>query len=388
MAEINRFSFATSQQVIFGPGAIEELKRLLPGLGKNALLLTNRTFSLENPVAKNLLECQIPFEQMVITTEPDPECIKAGLDLVRKNSLDLVISIGGGSVLDAGKAIAMLAANGGDLYDYIEVIGNGFPITRRSIPFIAIPTTTGTGSEVTRNAVISLPEQGVKASLRSDHMFPTVAIIDPELTVSLSPLVTAYTGMDALTQVIEPYLSLKANHFVDTICQDAINLAYHALEKAFLDGKDMQARTDMAYVSLIGGFALTNAGLGAVHGLAAAIGGAYDIPHGMICGILLPGVLNVNWQHIKNDPSKQDLQIKLYRIAKSAGFVGPEGVDQFILSIFELKQRLGIKNLSDYGIQEADLPGIVEKAQNASSMKANPIKIPAPELLQLLKDNL
>ena len=206
--------------------------------------------------------------------------------------VEIVVAIGGGSALDLGKAAAALIANGGDPLRYLEVIGEGRPLERPSLPCVAIPTTAGTGSEVTRNAVLGSPTHGVKASLRSPHMLPAVALVDPELTYDLPPALTASTGLDALTQLIEPFVSARANAFVDAICRDAIPRVIAALPKAFAG--DRAARADMAYASLCGGLALANAGLGAVHGFAGPIGGRFPAPHGAICAVLLPHVVAIN----------------------------------------------------------------------------------------------
>ncbi len=202
------------------------------------------------------------------------------------------MAIGGGSALDLGKAAAALIANGGDPLRYLEIIGDGQPLARPSLPCICVPTTAGTGSEVTRNAVLGSPAHGVKASLRSPQMLPAVALVDPELTYDLPPALTASTGLDALTQVIEPFVSARANAFVDAICRDAIPRVIAALPAACAG--DRAARAEMAYASLCGGLALANAGLGAVHGFAGPIGGRFPAPHGAVCAVLLPHVVAIN----------------------------------------------------------------------------------------------
>jgi alcohol dehydrogenase class IV len=228
----------------------------------------------------------ITGESFPIHGEPTVDLVRHGTRLARDTGCDLVIALGGGSAIDAGKAIAALLANGGDPLDYLEVVGQAKPLSRPSAPFIAIPTTAGTGSEVTRNAVLASPEDGVKASLRSPHMLPALAVVDPELTLDLPQALTASTGLDALTQLIEPYVSNRANPMTDLYCVEGLRVAASALRRAWRDGHDLAARTDMSFASLLGGLALANAGLGAVHGFAAPLGGMFDAPHGALCATL------------------------------------------------------------------------------------------------------
>ena len=215
-------------------------------------------------------------------------------ELAREQHVDVVVAIGGGSAIDLAKAVAALATNGGDPLDYLEVIGRGQPLVRRPLPFIAVPTTAGAGAEVTRNAVLASPGDGVKASLRSPLMLPRLALVDPELTLTLPRDVTAATGMDALAQLLEPYVSVRANPITDPLCLDGLARVARSLRRAWTDGADLDARTDMSLAALFGGLALANAGLGAVHGFAAAIGGRFDAPHGAVCAALLPDVVRAN----------------------------------------------------------------------------------------------
>ena len=207
---------------------------------------------------------------------------------------DVIIGLGGGSAIDTGKAIAALLTNPGDPLDYLEVIGRGQALHATPLPYIAIPTTAGTGSEVTRNAVLASPEHRVKVSLRSPLMLPRVAIVDPELTYSLPPAITASTGLDALTQLIEPYTCNSPNPLVDAICREGMQRAARSLKRAYQDGNDVAAREDMSIAALFGGLALANAKLGAVHGFAGPLGGLFPAPHGMICARLLPLIVEAN----------------------------------------------------------------------------------------------
>ena len=238
-----------------------------------------------------------------VSGEPEISTVEQGVALAKTENCDLVIGFGGGSTLDAAKAIAAMLTNGGDLLDYIEIIGRGKKLTKWSAPFIAIPTTAGTGSEVTRNAVLASPEHKLKVSLRSPLLFAKVAMVDPELTYDLPPALTASTGLDALTQLIEPFVCNRANPMTDGLCVEGLRRAARSLRVAFSKGQDKDAREDMAVASLFGGLALSNAGLGAVHGLAGPIGGSFSAPHGAICAALLPHVMAINLRALRQrDP--------------------------------------------------------------------------------------
>ena len=226
--------------------------------------------------------------------EPTLDDARTAARLARDQAVEVVVGIGGGSTIDLGKAVAALVTNGGDPLDYLEVIGRGLPLVRRPLPFIAVPTTAGAGAEVTRNSVLTSPQEGVKASLRSPLMLPRLAVVDPELILTLPADVTAATGMDALAQLLEPYVSSRANPITDPLCLDGLARVARSLRRAWTDGDDLDARTDMSLAALFGGLALANAALGAVHGFAAAIGGRFDAPHGAVCAALLPGVVRAN----------------------------------------------------------------------------------------------
>jgi alcohol dehydrogenase class IV len=305
-----------------------------------------------------------------------------------------VIAFGGGSVIDTGKAVAALLANPGDPLDYLEVIGAGKAIKNPSVPFIAIPTTAGTGSEVTSNAVLASPEHKVKVSLRSPLMLARIALVDSELTHTSPPDVTAYSGLDALTQVIEPFVSNKANPFTDSLCQEAIQRAVGALPKAYHDPTDAAAREDMALVSLFGGIGLSNAKLGAVHGFAGPIGGMFDAPHGAICARLLPFVMETNIRALRErDPQDPALSgygmIAIYFLGISAA-ADPDDVEAEDGAdwIRRLCAELNVPPLSKWGITSADIPAIVEKSAVASSMQGNPIKLTTAEMEEILSNAL
>ncbi len=289
-----RFEFTTSNRVIFGEGTVSELPSAARALGTRALFVTGASADRSIPHRKALNDAGVQTAVFCTRGEPTVDTVRDGLAAARSMDCDLVIALGGGSALDAGKAIAGLMPNEGELYDYLEVVGRGRPLPRPALPVIALPTTAGTGSEVTRNAVLSVPERRVKVSLRHTSMLPRVAIVDPRLTYDLPREVTASAGLDALVQLIEPWLSLAANPLVDAICREGILRVARSLRAAWTDGSNAAARADMSLAALFSGMALSNARLGAVHGFAGPIGGRFPAPHGSVCARLLPIVLRVN----------------------------------------------------------------------------------------------
>ncbi|HEY0793881.1 MAG TPA: iron-containing alcohol dehydrogenase, partial [Chthoniobacterales bacterium] len=317
--------------------------------------------------------------------EPTVDDVVAALEVVRATQRDLLIGLGGGSALDAAKAVAVLATNPGEPLDYLEVIGRGQPLKQPALPCVAVPTTAGTGAEVTRNAVLSSPAHRVKVSLRSLFLLPRLALVDPVLTHDLPPDVTARTGLDALTQLIEPYLSIRANPVTDALCRDGLNRVARALQRAFENGSDADAREGMAAASLFGGIALANAGLGAVHGFAAPIGGMFKAPHGAICAALLPAVMDINLRALQSRQPDAETIPRFQAVARLlTGSARAESADG-IRWVAELCATLRVPPLGAYGITPADFGAIVEKAEKASSMKANPITLNREELTECLE---
>ena len=371
-----RFEFATAARIVFGPGTVREVPAAAAGMGRRALLVMR--------ASADLSRTGITGEHFPIHGEPTVDLVRQGTQLARDAACDLVIALGGGSAIDAGKAIAALLANGGDPLDYLEVVGQAKPLTLPSAPFIAIPTTAGTGSEVTRNAVLASPEHRVKASLRSPHMLPALAVVDPELTLDLPPALTANTGLDALTQLIEPYVSIRANAMTDLYCAEGLRLAASALRRVWRDGHDFAARADMAFASLLGGLALANAGLGAVHGFAAPLGGTFDAPHGALCAALLPHAMRVNIAALRAAPSHSEGLLRYAaaaRILTGRSDAVPEDGADWVAS---LCRDLEIRPLGAYGVRPADVPALADQAARASSMKANPIVLTPGQLEELL----
>jgi alcohol dehydrogenase class IV len=374
-----RFEFATAARVIFGEGTASTLPELARSLGAHPLVVTGA--SAER--AESLVSA-LSAQTFTVPGEPTVDLVREGARRVRETGCDVVISVGGGSAIDAGKAIATMATNGGEPLEFLEVVGKGRAIAVPPLPFIAVPTTAGTGSEVTRNAVLGSTQHGVKASLRSSLMLPRVALVDPELTYALPPAVTAFTGLDALTQLIEPYVSLRANPLVDPICLDGIGRVGRALRRAYRDGADREARRDMALASLFGGLALANAGLGVVHGFASPLGGSWKAPHGALCAALLPHGMAANVAALRaRAPQNPALEryAAVARVLTARAEASPEdGIDWVRSLCAELK----VPGLRSWGMTEADLPGVVEKAARASSMHANPLPLTGEELLTVI----
>ncbi len=374
-----------ADRIIFGAGTIQKVGELAVRMGRKALIVLGKDASRAERLIVHLHSSGLITEVLQVESEPAVSEIQAGVNFARASQIDLVIGFGGGSALDAGKAIAGLVTNPGEIYDYLEVVGAGAPLTEKPLPYIAIPTTAGTGSEVTRNAVLSVPDKQVKVSLRSPLMFPKIALIDPELTHSLPADVTAYTGMDALTQLVEPYVSNRANQFTDLYCEEGIKLTGTSLERACMNGNDAAARLDMAMASLFGGLALANAKLGAVHGLAAVLGAMFQAPHGALCARLLPEVMQINIRVLSERAPARIYMDRYASIARILTSRQGAGVQDGVRWVKQLSERLVIPGLSVYGVKVALFPVIIEKAQQASSMKGNPVELTPEELVEILQ---
>ena len=379
-----RFEFATASRIIFGRGSADGLGGLCREFGSKALIVTGRDPHRAACVFDLLAKEGIISSVFSVGGEPKVDDIERGVQQARAMGAEMVIGVGGGSAIDAGKAIAAMTCQSGALLDYLEVIGGGQPLAAKPLPCIAIPTTAGTGAEVTRNAVLASPEHQVKVSLRHAWMLPAIALIDPELAIHCPPAVTAASGMDALTQCLEAYVSCRAQPMTDALCVDGIRRAIRSLERAVADGSDLAAREDMALAALFSGLALANAGLGAVHGFAAPIGGAFNAPHGAVCAALLAPVWRANWRAVQaaGDPAVmakfQDAAMLVLDDTKAT----PERAGRFLQ---ELTQRLEIPHLRSHGIRESDLGSLAGKAAKASSMRGNPVGLSQDELCAILQ---
>lgn len=378
-----RMDFSSPGRLIFGPGTAAEVPALAAGLGRRAFAVCDaragRDWLLDGLGAHGLA-----VAVWLVEKEPAVDDVLQAVGAFQAAGCDLVIGLGGGSALDTGKAVAGLAANPGDPLDYLEVVGAGKPLGKPSVPYIAIPTTAGTGAECTRNAVLTVPEKQVKVSLRSPFLLPRLAVVDPELTLSLPPQVTASTGMDALTQVLEPFVCNAPTPLTDTLCRDGVARAGQALRRVYTHGQDLAAREEMSLVSLYGGLALANAKLGAVHGLAAPLGGLLSAPHGAICARLLPLVMRANIAALR---ARHPTSITLERykdVARLLTRIPAAKAEDGVAFVERLCRDLSIRPLGEFGLQTAHFPLLVQQAQQSSSMKGNPIRLTDDELSAIL----
>lgn len=379
-----QFEFATATRIVFGPGRLKEIGELAREFGRHALVVTGRDARRAEPLLARLAPAGLAATVWPVPGEPTIEQVERGTALARDAGCDCVVGFGGGSAVDAGKAIAAMLSNPGTLLDYLEVIGEGRPLTHPPVPFVAIPTTAGTGAEVTRNAVLASPEHRVKVSLRSARMLPRLALVDPELTLDLPPTLTASTGLDALTQLIEPYVSCRANPLTDALCVEGLGRVARSIRRAFENGDDRAAREDMALASLFSGLALANAGLGAVHGFAAPIGGQFDAPHGAVCAALLPHVMAANLRALRTRAPRSETLERCGEVARLLIPSPQATADDGVAWVSSLVRDLQIPGLGHYGIGAGDLPGLVAQASRASSMKGNPILLSQEELTEIL----
>ena len=383
-----QFEFLTSTRIIFGTGKLNTIGDIACEFGKRAFIV----FGCPKPITDqltDLLEMHgITCYTVKIDQEPTVDSICRLVALALQFSPEVVIGIGGGSALDSAKSTAVFLSNSGEIMDYLEVIGKGKSFLSPPLPLITIPTTAGTGAEVTKNAVIGSIKHHVKVSLRSPYLFPKIALVDPKLTVSMPPEITAFTGLDALTQLIEPFTSIEPNPLVDSLCRDGIQRIAQSIYQAFDDGNDLQSREDMSLASLFSGLALSNAKLGAVHGLAGPIGGEIPAPHGAVCACLLPKVMEVNIAAIRERIPGHLVMDRYNTVGKilcnhpaASAEDGLEWIEEFCL-------HAKIPPLSAYGLTELIISNIIEKAKNSSSMKGNPVTLSDIELRNILQNCL
>lgn len=393
-----RFEFATATRIVFGPGTLTEVGpsaartcSAMPGKiahSPRALVIAPARAGLADPLFDVLAGSNVEWKSFEVGGEPTVEMVRAATAAAREAGCNLVIGFGGGSVMDTAKAVAAMLTNAGDLIDYLEVIGASQPLSEASAPCITVPTTAGTGAEVTRNAVLACPEHRVKVSLRSPLMLPWLAVVDPRLTHGLPPAETAYTGLDALTQLVEPYVSIRANPLTDGLCREGLARAARSLRRAYEHGDDAVAREDMSLASLFSGLALANAGLGAVHGLAAPLGGMFNAPHGALCAALLPAVMATNIEALRaREPG--NVALKRYdEIGRILTGDPQADAEDGVAWVRELCGSLRIPSLRAHGVTEREVDIVVEKASTASSMKGNPVRLTEDELLAIVNKAL
>lgn len=378
------FEFATAGRIVFGRGALSRLGALARELGTRALVVTGKASRFAEQATALLETEQVQAAPYAVGGEPTLDAIRRGVEQARRAGADLVVGVGGGSALDSAKAIAALAHNDGDPLDYLEVVGKSRKLERPCLACIAVPTTAGTGSEVTRNAVLEVPEQRVKVSLRSQGMLPSVALVDSTLTHGVPPDVTAATGFDALTQIIEPFVSHASTVMTDALCREALPRAAVALPRVCADGTDSEARDQMSLVSLFGGLCLANAKLGAVHGLAGPLGGMYRAPHGALCAALLPHVMRANVSRLRENETGSRTLARYQEIARSLTARPDAEAEDGIAWVEALREASGIPSLGRLGVRAEDFDVISGAASRASSMAGNPVTFSHEDLCTLL----
>jgi alcohol dehydrogenase class IV len=383
-----RFDLAVPADVRFGAGRVTEVPDALAGLGATrVLVVTGRTTSRADAIRSALGEAGLSSIAFGVATEPSVERVRAAMELISEAGCDAVLGFGGGSAIDVAKAAALLATSGTDPLEHLEVIGAGRPIQKPGLPCLAVPTTAGTGSEVTRNSVLS--GGGVKASLRSPLMLPKVAVIDPDLLVGLPSATIAASGMDALSQLIEPLLSQRANPFSDALARDGIRRSARSLRRAYEEGmEDAEVREDLTLASLFGGLCLANSGLGAVHGIAAAAGARLSAPHGAVCAAVLAAAMEVNLRALRDRAPEHPALVRMAEVATVLTGQPDATLEDGIAWLEELTAALYIPGLTTDKLSEEEISGIVAAAQKASSMRGNPIELSDSEVTEIVTRSL
>jgi alcohol dehydrogenase class IV len=381
------FSFATVARITFGPGSVEELGRSTAALGRKALIVTGSDAARAQIVKDLLAAADVESETLRVQSEPTVDLVRHGSAQARRAGSEVIVACGGGSAIDAAKAIAVLVTNPGDPLDYLEVIGKGLALANPGLPVIAVPTTAGTGAEVTRNAVLLSPADRVKVSLRSAYILPRVALVDPELSTGMPPEITAASGLDALTQLIEAFTTRRRNPITDGLCREGLSRVGSSLLDAYHHG-GARAREDMALAGLLSGLALANAGLGAVHGFAGPIGGRYAAPHGAVCAALLPHTMRVNLRALLARESGSGVLDRYAEIARlltgRENATSEEGLEWIDRTCHELK----IAGLREYGIVPDEIADLIPAAERSSSMRGNPIALTHAEMHEILESAL
>jgi len=380
-----QFEFSTASRIIFGSGKLDLLGDFVGELGKQVFIVSGCPREISDRLT-NLLETQgITYSFVKVKPEPTIDLVQELVDLCQRSKSEVVIGIGGGTAIDTAKATAALVTNPGNITNYLEVIGENQPFSRPSLPLIAVPTTAGTGSEVTRNAVLGSSTHHIKVSLRSRYLLPRIALVDPDLSLSVPPSITAYSGLDTLTQLIEPFTCNTTNPLTDALCKEGIQRVGRSIYQAFNQGSELSARQDMSLASLFSGLALANARLGAVHGLAGPLGGELSAPHGVICACLLPHVMQTNLSAlVKQNPDHPS--VERYKVSAELLIGDPSATaDEGIQWVGDFCKHARIPQLSTFGLSESMFDKLIEKSIKASSMKGNPVTLSELEMRNILQ---
>lgn len=389
---VRDFTFSHTPKIHFGINSCSRITHEILSFGKNILLVTgDRSYSHTNiqpAIEKYFLREDLSWNRYIVSGEPSPLVVDSAVEKYREKQIDVVVAIGGGSVIDAGKAIAAMMKEKGGVKDYLEGVGTKRPSGNR-LPLIALPTTSGTGTEATKNAVISeIGKDGFKKSLRHENYVPDVAIVDPELTMECPPEITASSGMDAFTQLLESYISSSATPITDKLAISGLEAVARSLKAAFIDGNNTEARTDMSYAALLSGITLANAGLGVIHGFAQPLGSLFPIPHGVVCGTLMGSVNRLTVKRLKqNYPTSIFLEkyANVGRIFASNRNLKREQAIQILSEVIDqFTEDLCIPRLGEYGVKENDFDVIISH----TGLKNHPVKLSADDLKQILSQRL
>jgi alcohol dehydrogenase class IV len=385
---VKPFSFAKIPRIIFKSGGLSGLPGIIESMGKRIIFVTGENSFLSSPRATLLFNDlsfnKINWKIVKIPGEPSPEMIDNAVRECSGVKADLVVAAGGGSVLDAGKAVSAMLYNQESVTEFLEGVGSKeHPGTK--IPFIAMPTTAGTGSEATKNAVISrIGAGGFKRSLRHDNFVPDIALVDPELTIGCPPGLTAASGMDCFTQLVEAYLSVQASEYTDALALEGLKALKGSLTGCYNDGENIGARSGMAFAALTSGICLANAGLGVVHGFASTIGGLYNIPHGVICGTLMAAANEINVRKLKRESSYIKALEKYVHLGKlfleETGKTDDYYIDGFIRYLYDLSDELHLPGLRTAGVDEQNIGRICSLAEN----KNNPVRLSGDDLSEIV----
>ncbi|HEY0117309.1 MAG TPA: iron-containing alcohol dehydrogenase [Cellulomonas sp.] len=375
------FTFATAGRIVVGAGTSDQVPGIARGFGARVFVVLGPH---TDPASTALAGLPDDAAWRRWSGEPTVDGVRAALAAAREVRPDVVVAWGGGSVIDLAKCVAVLLHADGDVTDHLEVVGRGRPLPAASVPVIAVPTTAGTGAEVTANSPVLSPEHRVKASLRSPAMLPAVALVDPMLTLTCPPAVTASSGLDALTQCLEPFVTPRANPLTDALAREGLTRAARSLRTAYQHGDDLDARTDMSLCSLLSGMALANAKLGAVHGLAAPLGGMLGAPHGAVCAAVLAATTSVNVRALR---SREPASPALDRYTEAARLLtgNPAAVvEDGVEWIAQTASLLKVPSLGALGLRPDDHGAVADAALAASSMAGNPVLLTRDEVLEIL----
>ncbi len=385
---VERFEITTPPRVVIGEGAVERLGELVSSLGRRVLLVTGSHPERVQDHINALLRQGFSVETLSIAHEPTLEDIEQGLFFARETARDLVVSMGGGSVLDAGKAIAGLVAHAGEVLDTLEVVGSGQTLHRAGIPFVAVPTTAGTGAEVTQNAVIEVTARRLKVSLRSPWLLARLVIVDPRLSLGLPLAVTRASGFDALTQLVEAFVSRRGNAYTDGLARDGLVRAARHLPRVCTEPNNLVSRGEMAYASLLSGLCLANAKLGAVHGLAGPLGGMFRAPHGALCAALLAPIMRANLEALRAEPEPGRGLDRLTEFASLVLDDRTASAEDGVVWLEALTRQLEVESLSALGVGSDSFGAIVERSLGSSSMQGNPVVLEPARLAGALREAL